>query len=166
MFIFQVWWRQRGELLTGADAESVTYADGNARVLVAHLLAGQPDATIDAGVALLRSMARTSFNSMTETEFNSLLACAAHRERIVCPSWRPNSHGNRGDQEYAKLHRCLSDHDQVNAAPAIHGLLNAVADQMAALIGERLTFLEFRRALESISTANARPGAPEGPLDT
>lgn len=151
--------------LAGSDSDSVTYADDNARVLVANLLAGQPDAIVDAGVALLRSMARTSLNSMTETEFNSLLACAANRERIDCPGWRPKSHSNGGEKEYSKLHRCLSDHNKAHVVPAIHGLLNAVADQMAALIGERLTFLEFRRALKSISTASGHSCAPVRPLD-
>ena len=107
----------------------------------------------------------SSVKSMTETEFNSLLAAAAHRKSIDCPGWRPKSHANGGEQEFGRLHRCLSDRNLVNPAPIIHGLLNALADQMAALIGEHLTFLEFRRALESWPTKNypAKSDGTSGP---
>lgn len=148
--------------LTGTDPDPVTFADGNARVLIAQVLAAQPDAIVEAGVELLRSMSRSSVKSMTETEFNSLLSAAAHRESIDCPGWRPKSHANGGEQEYEKLHRCLTDHNEGRAAdPAVHGLLNALANQMAALIGEHLTLLEFQRALEQMATKN-RPANADG----
>jgi len=139
--------------LARPDPDLATYADGNARDLIAQVLTVRPDAIVDAGVELLRAMACTTVKSMTETEFNSLLAHAAHRESIDSPGWRPKSYARGGEQEYGKLHRCLSDHNQVHAAPTVHGLLNALADQMA-LIGEHLTFLEFRRASGPMLTMN------------
>lgn len=153
------------QLLAQPDSEVATSADGNARNLIAQVLAVRPDAIVDAGVELLRTMASTTIKSMTETEFNSLLAHAAHREGINCPGWRPKSFANGGEQEYGKLHRCLSEHSQARAAPTVHGLLNALADQMAALIGEYLAFLEFRRASKLILTMNRSAEADE-PYDS
>ena len=146
------------KFLARPDSELATYADGNARDLIAQVLAVRPDAIVDAGVHLLRAMACTTIKSMTETEFNSLLAHAAHRERINCPGWRPKSYASGGEQEYGKLHRCLSEDNQVRAAPPVQGLLNALADQMAALIGEYLTFLEFRRASRPMLTNESSCG--------
>ena len=149
-------------LLTESDPNPVAYADGNARVLIAQVLQSQPDA-IYAGINLLRAMAHTSLQSMTEMEFNSLLARAAHREKIDCPGWRPRSHALGGEQEYGRLHRCLSDCNVARRESVIHGLLNAFAEQMALLIGGYLTFLEFRRALASVSKTDRPAKAEEAP---
>lgn len=138
--------------------------EGNAKVLIAQVLAEQPVALVEAGIELLRSMSRSSVKSMTETEFNSLLSAAARRERIDCPGWRPKSHANGGEQEYEKLHSCLTDHNEAHAVhPAVHRLLNSFADQMAALIGEHLTFLEFQRAVASFSTTDRSAKTEAGP---
>ena len=151
-------------ILARNGPDQTLYADGNAKVLIAQVLAEPPDAVVEAGIELLRSMSRSSVKSMTETEFNSLLSAAAHRESIDCPGWRPKSHANGGEQEYEKLHRCLTDHNEGHAAhPAVHRLLNSFADQMAALIGEHLTFLEFGRAVASISATDRSAKAEAGP---
>ena len=145
-------------ILARNGPDQTIYADGNAKILIAQVLAEQPDALVEAGIELLRSMSRSSVKSMTETEFNSLLSAVAHRESIDCPGWRPKSHANGGEQEYEKLHRCLTDHNEGHAAhPAVHRLLNAFADQMAALIGEHLTLLEFQRALEQLRYRGRSP---------
>ena len=151
-------------ILARNGLDQTIYADGNAKILIAQVLAEQPDALVEAGIELLRSMSRSSVKSMTETEFNSLLSAAAHRESIDCPGWRPKSHANGGEQEYEKLHRCLSDQDEGHAAhPAIYRLLNSFADQMAALIGEHLTFIEFQRAVASVLAADRSAKAEAGP---
>ena len=149
--------------LTESDPNPVTYAVSNARVLIAQVLESKPNAIVDAGINLLRAMARTSRTSMTETEFYSLLAHAAHREKVDCPGWHPMSHENGGEQEFALLHRCLSDYTVAHGNAVIHGLLNVLAGKMALLIGEHLTFLEFRRALASVSTTDRPAKAEEAP---
>ena len=151
-------------ILARNGPDQTNHADENAKVLIAQVLAEQPVAHVEAGIELLRSMSRSSLKSMTETEFNSLLSAAAHRESIDCPGWRPKSHANGGEQEYENLHRCLTDHNEAYAAhPAVHRLLNSFADQMATLIGEHLTFLEFQRAVASVSTTDRSAKAEAGP---
>lgn len=145
---------------TRPNPDPVTYSLNNARVLIAQVLESHPHAIVDAGINFLHAMAHTSLKSMTETEFNSLLAYAAHRNRIDCPGWRPKSHAKGGEQKYGKLYRCLSDYNLARADEVIHGLLKAVAEQMALLIGEHLTLLEFQRALVFVSTTD-RPGGAE-----
>lgn len=101
-------------ILARNGPDQTIYGDGNAKVLIAQVLAEQPVALVEAGIELLRSMSRSSVKSMTETEFNSLLSAAAHRER-------------------------------------------------PALIGEHLTFLEFQRAVASLSTTDRSAKAEAGP---
>ena len=151
-------------ILARNGPDQTNHADENAKVLIAQVLAEQPAVLVEAGIELLRFMSRSSVKSMTETEFNSLLLAAAHRESIDCQDWRPKSRANGGEQEYEKLHRCLTDHNEGNAAhPLVHRLLNAFADQMAALIGEHLTFLEFQRAVASVSTSDRSVKVEAGP---
>jgi hypothetical protein len=135
--------------LTAKTGENPRPADATSALMLinAQIRPDVPDAIVDANIALLRVLSGALSKSMSETQFNALLACAAHRADLDCPGWRPRLRSDGGDLEYGKLCRCLLACDAQRATALINRLWDGLIDQLSVLIGSHLTLLVLRRAL-------------------
>lgn len=143
---------------SSADSLAASGAPNEAasRVLIAQVLEVDPDAILNANIALLRVISRDFSRVMSEDELYSLFACASHRARIVCPGWYTTMGPLDGERDFGTLRRCLAEFDVAQVAAMTNRFWDAFVDALASLIGEHSTSLQFRRALQPILSADGK----------
>ena len=118
------------------------------RAIIGQLLAANPDDTVDTSIDVLELLTNNLVGIIGEHGFETLLFRSAHRVNLDFPWLMYDPRSRPADPEFNMLRECFEGQTraQANAASAL--LLTTLVDILAALIGEHMTMLIVKPALD------------------
>ena len=142
-----------GRMLNSLASAAVT-----PRGLVAEFLQNSTSTAVESSSALLRLILRPLSRNLEQAELNSLVAYAMHSAAIDCPVLPTRWDSSEADSALAAWRRCMVKYDGAQAAALMQVFWNALVGTLSTLIGEHLTLLQFRQAMQS-STPGTDPAS-------
>jgi hypothetical protein len=122
--------------------------DESPRAIIGHALAREPEAIVDTSIDLLERLANELIGMIGEHGFDTLLYRSVHRVNLDFPWLQFDPRARPADPEFLLLRSCLDGQDHAQASAASVLLFNTLIDILSLLIGEHLTMLILRAALE------------------
>lgn len=126
------------------------------RLLMEKIVFRNPDAIVESSVELLRHLAASFGKIIDETEFDSLLACAAYRAKVDLSTLQHDRRSGHACPGCVERQRDFGAHDKEKIALETLRRLDTVVALFTSLIGEHLAFQQFQDALDAIDGSNAR----------
>lgn len=117
------------------------------RQIVERYLAAQPPAVVDSTIALLQLLANALVTIIGEDGFEALLLRSAQRAARQFPWLQFDPRARRADPEFDLLRRSFDGRDPADSAAASMQLFSTFMDILVSLIGEHMTTLILRQAL-------------------
>lgn len=128
--------------------------DDAPRAIIATMLAAAPERAVDTSIEILELLANSLVGIIGEQGFETLLYRSAHRVNLDFPWLLYDPRIRPADPELHRLRECFTGQPPAQAAAAVELLLTTLVDILAVLIGEHMTMLIVRPAVDRASARN------------